>query len=158
MLDYILSKMVLLIFLVLLVAAFTGFQGALHDYFVQQHAQDIVRNLAERLRGMVVATTRLQETRTFVPPRYIEVGGRKIPYEINCVPVEQDDTNWVVFSILVADRVIAYDGVAITNASVDCKGFPVSSTSGKAIYMTKNVSGTDMGSQASYLIQVEEGP
>ncbi len=153
MLDYILSKMVLLIFLVLLVAAFTGFQGALHDYFVQQHAQDIARDLAERLRGMVVATTRLEETRTYVPPRYIDVGGRKIPYEIDCSTAAKDNQKWVVFSILVADRVLAYDGVAIPDASVDCRNFPVSSTSGRAIYMRKVIS----GSGTAYSIWVEEG-
>ncbi len=140
MLDYILSKMVLLIFLLLLVSAFVGFRGSLQSYFLQQHAQDIVRDLAERLRGMELATTHIQETKSYALPRHIVVGGKRVPFEVNCQTVKKGGVEWVVFSVVVNDKVIAYDGAALNAKSVDCKGFPALSTSTEnVIYMRKVV-------------------
>lgn len=143
MLDYILSKMVLLIFLLLLVSAFLGFRGALQSYFLQQHAQDVVRDLAERLRGMELATTHIEEVKTYVLPRYIVVGGKRVPFEVNCQTVEKEGVRWVVFSVVVSERVIAYDGVALRAGSVRCDGFPALSTSTENVIYMKKVVGSE---------------
>lgn len=142
MLDYILSKMVLLIFLLLLVSAFMGFRSALQSYFLQQHAQDVVRDLAERLRGMELATTHIEEVETYVLPRHIVVGGKRMPFEVNCQAVEKGTVWWVVFSVVVGDRVIAYDGVALRAEDVSCDGFPAASTSTENVIYMKKVVGS----------------
>jgi len=142
-LDYLLSKMVLLVFLLLLVSAFLGFRGALQSYFLQQHAQDVVRDLVERLRGMELATTHIEEVKTYVLPRHIVVGGRRVPFEVGCQTVEKGAVRWVVFSVAVNERVIAYDGVALRARSVTCEGFPAASTSKENVIYMKKVVGSE---------------
>ncbi len=146
MLDYILSKMVLMVFLLLLVSAFIIVRDALSSYFIQRGAMNIVREICERLTTISTSKYVKSEKTVYVLPPFIEGGGQRIPYEVNVACVTLDGTKYLVFSVI--DRkgnVLAYDGVALPASEVYIGGFPAQSTAEASarrfIVMSKSVVG-----------------
>ena len=138
MLDYILSKMVLLIFLMLLVAAFLLVRESVDSFFLQQSAKGVGNELAERLRGLVTSYASMKEAKTYALPPVINAGGRRYEYEVNCAHAEDSSSGktvyYVVFSLIVEGKPVSYSTVAFTpprgttRVSIECKGFPASSS------------------------------
>lgn len=118
MLDYILSKMVLLIFLLLLVSAFTLVQRSLDSYFAQQAARSLASNLTSDITRIVTTVRSTSELRSYALPPVLEAGSKRIPYDLNIVHYKVKDTCYV--GVLVMDharkRPIAYDTAAVGDA------------------------------------------
>lgn len=85
MMDYLLSKMVLLIFLLLLVSAFTLVQQSLGSYFSQQAAKGLASGITSYVSQIITTVRSTSERKVFVLPPALEAGREKIPYDVNVV-------------------------------------------------------------------------
>lgn len=103
MLDYILSKMVLLIFLLLLVAAFTLIQHSLDSYFAQQAAKTFSSQLAGDVTRIVTTVRSTSEVRAYPLPPFLRAGQTEIPYDLNIIAFKKGSTCYL--GILVMDHV-----------------------------------------------------
>lgn len=120
MLDYILSKMVLLIFLLLLVSAFTLVQQSLDSYFAQQAAKGLAKGIAADISLIVTTVRSSSEVKIYALPPVLEAGNRRIPYDINVIVYRRQDPNagtLCYIGILVLDqgrsKPLAFDTVAV---------------------------------------------
>ncbi|HID09231.1 TPA: hypothetical protein EYP13_03300 [Candidatus Micrarchaeota archaeon] len=113
--DYILSKMVLLIFLLLLVSAFTLVQQSLSSYFVQQAAKGLASGIASYISQIVTTVRSSSEQKAFALPPALEAGREKLPYDINVVVYQREGICYV--GILVMDqgagRPLAFESVPV---------------------------------------------
>ncbi len=100
MLDYILSKMVLLIFLLLLVAAFSMVRESLNVYFVQQAAQNLAKSLASDVTRVVTSVRNTTEVRSYLLPATLRAGTVSIRYELNAVVYEKGSTKYLGIIVL----------------------------------------------------------
>ena len=99
MLDYILSKLVLLIFLVLLLSAFGIVKEALNGYFIQQAAKNLVDNIGMRLYKLVTTVNSTTESQSILLPAYIQGGSATMPYRIYAFTFPQNGACVVAFAI-----------------------------------------------------------
>ena len=90
-LDYILSKMVLLIFLLLLVSAFALVQQSLNSYFTQQAANGLASGISSHISQVVTTVRSTSERKVFVMPPALEAGNEKIPYDVNVAVYRRSD-------------------------------------------------------------------
>ncbi len=130
MLDYILSKMVLMIFLLLLVGAFVIVRDTVDSYFLHRAAINVVREIGERLLTISTAKYVKSEETVYVLPPFLEGGSRKMPYEINIACVNHGGVKYVVFAVVDSrGNVWAYDGFALPKGTeFRYRGFPAQST------------------------------
>ncbi len=99
MLDYILSKLVLLIFLVLLLSAFGVVKEALNGYFIQQAAKNLVDNIGMHLYKLVTTVNSTTETQSILLPAYIKGGSAAMPYKLYAFTFPQNESCVVAFAV-----------------------------------------------------------
>ena len=83
MLDYILSKTVMLLFLLLTVAAFVMVKDSLADYFIQQSAVQFAKTSVSRISAIVGDSTAMSYTEVIPLSPGISGGGKQMAYEVN---------------------------------------------------------------------------
>jgi len=110
-LDYILSKMVLLIFLLLLVAAFTMVKQSLNVYFVQQAAQNLASSLADSITRVLTSVRSTSEIKIYRLPPVLEAGNMRL--DLNVVVYDKGNVRYVGVVILDhrTKKPIAFDTV-----------------------------------------------
>lgn len=115
LLDYILSKMVLLIFLLLLVAAFTMVRESLTIYFVQQSASNLASALADNVTRVLTSVRSTHEVKIYRLPPALEAGNIRLPYDLKVEDYERGNIKYVGIAILdhVRGRAIAFDTVPV---------------------------------------------
>ena len=119
MMDYLLSKMVLLIFLLLLVSAFTLVQQSLSSYFSQQAAKGLASGITSYISQIITTVRSTSERKVFVLPPALEAGKEKIPYDVNVVVYKRNTGQHALcyVGVLVMEqgsgKSLAYDVVSV---------------------------------------------
>ncbi len=115
MLDYILSKMVLLIFLLLLVAAFAAVRTTLNTYFVNQSAHMLASNIASDIQRAVTSIQSTHEVHRYQLPGGIRAGQITVPYDLNIIAYSKGSTLYAGILVLEqrTERPIAFDNVPL---------------------------------------------
>lgn len=83
MLDYILSKTVMLLFLLLTVAAFVVMKNGLADYFIQQSATQFAKTAVTRISSISGDPTTMSYKEVIPLAPGLSGGGKQISYEVN---------------------------------------------------------------------------
>ncbi len=83
MLDYILSKTVMLLFLLLTVAAFVMVKDSLADYFIQQSAVQFAKTSVARISAIVGDATSMKYKEVIPLAPGISGGGKEMAYDVN---------------------------------------------------------------------------
>ncbi len=137
MLDYILSKTVMFLFLLLTLAVFVMVKDGLADYFIQQSAMQFARSSVTRVASIVGDSTAVGYKEVIPLAPGISGGGRSMAYEVNIVCKSGDSSGTAAHSVLMGfgvynpvGRLIAFASTALTNSTgpVDfkyCLGYPV---------------------------------
>ncbi len=82
MLDYILSKIVMLIFLFATLLAFVAVKSSLSGYFLQSAASQQAKLIVARVVGLVSNTISVSSAFVYALPPYIQGGNKRIPFKV----------------------------------------------------------------------------
>jgi hypothetical protein len=116
-LDYILSKTVMLLFLVLTVAAFVMVKDSLADYFIQQSAVQFARSSVMRVAAIVGDPTAMSYKEVIPLAPGISGGGKQMAYEVNVLCKRVDKSKVLLgFAILSPlGKLVAFSSAELSN-------------------------------------------
>lgn len=148
MLDYILSKMVLLLFLLLLVSAFSLVQQSLSSYFTQQAARGVASMMASHISQVVTTVSSNSERKVYSLPVALDAGKDRVPYDVNIVVYTKEGQSSLCYvGVLVVEqgsgRPLAFDSTSV--------GRP-DDTSIRVCYRDDGVFARSSGVREQYLI------
>ncbi len=82
MLDYILSRLVILAFLLLIVGLLVSYQNFLGTFFLAGSAKNMAVDVAEKIRGTISNLSVANESRKIRLPPFIQSGPVRSPYKL----------------------------------------------------------------------------
>ena len=117
MLDYILSKTVMLLFLLLTVAAFAMVKDSLADYFIQQSAVQFARTSVTRISAIVGDSTAMAYTEVIPLAPGISGGGKQMAYDVNVLCKRKNDKTVLIgFAVLnPVGKVVGFSATELYN-------------------------------------------
>ncbi len=107
MLDYILSKVVLLGFLVMVAAFILMYQDQLVNTFLSRSASAIAENVGEKIRTVASNYYIVAETSCIRPEPYMSILNQKVPYKLVLSCKKEGDAYYIGVGVKTSDKMIA---------------------------------------------------
>jgi hypothetical protein len=150
-LDYVLSKMVMLLFLMLTLVAFVMVKDSLADYFIQGGAVNVSKSIVTRISAIVTDTSSMHYVEYIPIAPEISGGNKNISYELN-VLCKRNDSKTVLIGVGVYNamgKAIGFSAGQLQNPTGDldlmmcenpsANGFMLSSVNTRYLKVEKDV-------------------
>lgn len=108
MLDYILSRLVLISFLLLLVGLLVAYQGFLGKFLLVGAAKSLARNVGEKIRTVAVSIATAQEEKIIKLMPYLSAGPIRTDYYLKIVCKKDGNGVYMAFAVLDRKKNVIY--------------------------------------------------
>jgi len=108
MLDYILSRLVLISFLLLLVGLLMAYQGFLGKFLLVGAAKALARNVGEKVRTVAVSIATAQEEKIIKLAPYLSTGPIRTNYYLRILCKREGSGAYLAFAVLDRKKNVIY--------------------------------------------------